>query len=594
MNNILFGLFKNNYLSLYFKSFKYLWHASKSNVFVLLLVIPLQALLPSITLYIANYLIDNVYSLSNKILYIVLAAWGLSFLLNNVFAPLLTLVQGKLTDDLTFKLNYDIMKKSEEIETIDYYEDHNFYNDIEILSSESSWRPVNLLVFGTSIISNSILFVSMLFIFASFHVLIALAMLFVLVPQAIIAYSLQAQAFETLVSNSEESRKLEYYSQTLLSSKSIKEVRLYNLYKFFIDKYTASFNKIKKGVHKERKKKFRNSLFFLIVTALISVGTFIYIIYSIRKGSLGLGAIMLFASSVVYAMNSMSRLIEDSSLLYDTLLYMEKFFKFNEIKTDLECGNLEMPDDIDSIEFKNISFTYPNGDKKALNNISFDVNKGEKIAIVGENGAGKTTLVKLLSRFYKLDDGDILINGVPINNYSYEAYREKIAAIFQDFAKFDLSIRENIVISDLNKKESDDEIELALKKSGFDKDFTANLDKVLGQRFEDSTDISGGQWQRLALARAFYSRAPILILDEPTSALDARIEYEIFQKFLELTEGKTVFFITHRLASVRQADKILVLKDGRVEAFDNHEALMKSDAYYRELYEMQSSLYYKE
>ena len=582
-----------NYLSLYFKSFKYLWSASKSNVFVLLLVIPLQALLPSITLYIANYLIDNVYSLSNKILYIVLAAWGLSFLLNNVFAPLITLVQGKLTDDLTFKLNYDIMKKSEEIETIDYYEDHNFYNDIEILSSESSWRPVNLLVFGTSIISNAILFVSMLFIFASFHALIALAMLFVLVPQAIIAYSLQAQAFETLVSNSEESRKLEYYSQTLLSSKSIKEVRLYNLYKFFMDKYTASFNKIKKGVHKERKKKFRNSLFFLIVTALISVGTFIYIIYSIRIGSLGLGAIMLFASSVVYAMNSMSRLIEDSSLLYDTLLYMEKFFKFNEIKTAFESGNLEMPDDIDSIEFKNISFTYPNGDQKALSNISFSVNKGEKIAIVGENGAGKTTLVKLLSRFYKINDGDILINGVPISNYSYEAYREKIAAIFQDFAKFDLSIRENIVISDLNKKENIDEIELALKKSGFDKDFTANLDKVLGQRFEDSTDISGGQWQRLALARAFYSGAPILILDEPTSALDARIEYEIFQKFLELTEGKTVFFITHRLASVRQADKILVLKDGRVEAFDNHETLMKNDAYYRELYEMQSSLYYK-
>lgn len=556
-------------------------------------MIPLQALLPSITLYIANYLIDNVYSLSNKILYIVLALWGLSFLLNNVFAPLVTLVQGKLTDDLTFKLNYDIMKKSEEIETIDYYEDHNFYNDIEILSSESSWRPVNLLVFGTSIISSAILFVSMLFIFASFHVLIALAMLVVLVPQAIIAYSLQAQAFETLVSNSEESRKLEYYSQTLLSSKSIKEVRLYNLYKFFIDKYTASFNKIKKGVHKERKKKFRNSLFFLIVTAFISVGTFIYIIYSIRKGSLGLGAIMLFASSVVYAMNSMSRLIEDSSLLYDTLLYMEKFFKFNDIKTAFESGNLEMPDDIDGIEFKNISFTYPNGDKKALNNISFSVNKGEKIAIVGENGAGKTTLVKLLSRFYKLDDGYILINGAPISNYSYEAYREKIAAIFQDFAKFDLSIRENIVISDLNKKENNDEIELVLKKSGFDKDFAANLDKVLGQRFEDSTDISGGQWQRLALARAFYSRAPILILDEPTSALDARIEYEIFQKFLELTEGKTVFFITHRLASVRQADKILVLKDGRVEAFDNHETLMKSDAYYRELYEMQSSLYYK-
>ena len=581
------------YLVLYVKSILYLWNTSPFNILILIITIPIQALLPSLSLYIANILINRMNNLSQQLLFLLLGVWGVAFLLNNIFTPLTTMIQGKLTDDLTYTLNCDIMKKSEEIQTIDYFEDNNFYNDIQLLSSEASWRPVNLLVFGTSIISNAILFISMLVIFASFHPVIALLMLLVLVPQGMISYSLQQQAFEVLVSNSEESRKLEYYSQVLLSSEAIKDVRLYNLYNFFMKKYTQSFSSIKRNIQKTRLKKFNSSVIFLILTALLSVGSFIYIIYSIKVGQLGIGAIMLFSSSIVYAINSMSRLIEDSSLLYDTLLYMEKFFKFIALPSDSKSATVAVPSSIEKIDFVDVSFKYPTNENYALKHISFSVNKGEKIAIVGENGAGKTTLIKLLTRFYNIEEGELLINNISISNFDPEKFRENVSAIFQDFSKFDLTLRENVGISNIQEINADDQILKALEDSGFESSLS-DLNTILGKKFDHSRDLSGGQWQKVALARAFFSHSPILILDEPTAALDARTEYELFEKFLKLTEGKTVFFITHRLSSVRQADKILLLRNGRIEGFDKHDALMKTNKYYEELYTMQSSLYYKE
>lgn len=581
------------YLVLYVKSILYLWNTSPFNILILIITIPIQALLPSLSLYIANILINRMNNLSQQLLFLLLGVWGVAFLLNNIFTPLTTMIQGKLTDDLTYTLNCDIMKKSEEIQTIDYFEDNNFYNDIQLLSSEASWRPVNLLVFGTSIISNAILFISMLVIFASFHPVIALLMLLVLVPQGLISYSLQQQAFEVLVSNSEESRKLEYYSQVLLSSEAIKDVRLYNLYNFFMKKYTQSFSSIKRNIQKTRLKKFNSSVIFLILTALLSVGSFIYIIYSIKVGQLGIGAVMLFSSSIVYAINSMSRLIEDSSLLYDTLLYMEKFFKFIALPSDSKSATVAVPSSIEKIDFVDVLFKYPTSENYALKNISFSVNKGEKIAIVGENGAGKTTLIKLLTRFYNIEEGELLINNISISNFDPEKFRENVSAIFQDFSKFDLTLRENVGISNIQEINADDQILKALEDSGFESSLS-DLNTILGKKFDHSHDLSGGQWQKVALARAFFSHSPILILDEPTAALDARTEYELFEKFLKLTEGKTVFFITHRLSSVRQADKILLLRNGRIEGFDKHDALMKTNKYYEELYTMQSSLYYKE
>lgn len=276
---------------------------------------------------------------------------------------------------------------------------------------------------------------------------------------------------------------------------------------------------------------------------------------------------------------------------------MDKFFHFIEIKEESTLKNppllSEKPSAPHMIEFKNVRFSYTDPSELVLKDISFTVLEGEKIAIVGENGAGKTTLIKLLCAFYPNYTGDIMVNGQSIKDYDLTDYRKKLTSIFQDFSKFDISLRENVALSDLSRMDQDAEIYQALKNGRFDL-ATISLDQMLGKKFDGGKELSGGQWQKVALSRAFFSNAPILILDEPTASIDAKAEYELFQDFLQLTKGKTVFYITHRLASVKFADKILVLKSGKIHSFGRHQDLMASDNYYKDLYNMQSSMYTKE
>lgn len=586
-----------NYLNLYLKSLNFVWKTSKSIMLWMILMVPIQSILPSISIFITNIVVNKISSLNSINLTMLIAVWGVSFFLNNLISPLLVMIQGRMTDLLTYQLNTELMRKSERLQNISYFEDSEFYNDIQLLSSEASWRPVNLLVFGTSLISNAIVFASMLLMVSSVNILVSLLLFVVLIPQGIIAYRIQQQAFETLVSNSEESRKLDYYSQVLLSSNHIKDIRLYNLYFFFITKYTDVFTSITDKLQVDRRKKFTNSALFITLNSIVIILMFGYVIIQIKKGILDLGVIFVFSTSIIYSINSMARLVEDSSLLYDTLLYMENFFKFieieDELSTEVPITKTENNFGDDIIEFRNVNFSYSNNSDLVLSNVSFKIAEGEKIAIVGENGAGKTTLVKLLCAFYPNYSGDIIVNNKSLREYELTDYRKQITSIFQDFSKFDISLRENVALSDLSRIFKNEDITKALDKGRFNmKDMS--LDQVLGRKFDGGKELSGGEWQKVALSRAFFSNAPILILDEPTASIDAKAEYELFQDFLQLTQGKTVFYITHRLASVKFADKILVLKSGEIHSFGTHNELMNKDEYYRKLYKMQSSMYAEE
>ena len=586
-----------NYLNLYLKSLNFVWKTSKSIMLWMILMVPIQSILPSISIFITNIVVNKISSLNSINLTMLIAVWGVSFFLNNLISPLLVMIQGRMTDLLTYQLNTELMRKSERLQNISYFEDSEFYNDIQLLSSEASWRPVNLLVFGTSLISNAIVFASMLLMVSSVNILVSLLLFVVLIPQGIIAYRIQQQAFETLVSNSEESRKLDYYSQVLLSNNHIKDIRLYNLYFFFITKYTDVFTSITDKLQVDRRKKFTNSALFITLNSIVIILMFGYVIIQIKKGVLDLGVIFVFSTSIIYSVNSMARLVEDSSLLYDTLLYMENFFKFieieDELSTEVPITKTENNFGDDIIEFRNVNFSYSNNSDLVLSNVSFKIAEGEKIAIVGENGAGKTTLVKLLCAFYPKYSGDIIVNNKSLREYELTDYRKQITSIFQDFSKFDISLRENVALSDLSRIFKNEDITKALDKGRFNmKDMS--LDQVLGRKFDGGKELSGGEWQKVALSRAFFSNAPILILDEPTASIDAKAEYELFQDFLQLTQGKTVFYITHRLASVKFADKILMLKSGEIHSFGTHNELMNKDEYYRKLYKMQSSMYAEE
>lgn len=319
---------------------------------------------------------------------------------------------------------------------------------------------------------------------------------------------------------------------------------------------------------------------------------------AVLAGSLGIGQFALYFQQTQNIMLGAHGMLDHYSSINMRNKYIEKYFEFMAkeriIHSPIDATLLPMEPMPPVIEFKNISFRYPNTKRYILKNFNLTIKTGEKIAFVGENGAGKTTLIKLLLRFYDVTEGEIIVNGINIKHINLEKWYVLIGALFQDFIKYQFTFKENIYFG--NKKETNnlDLLKDVIKKSGADefvKDLPSKYDQTVGKMFKDGIDLSGGQWQKLALARTFFKNAPILILDEPTSAIDAKAEYEIFQHVQELQKDKTVIIISHRFSTVRNADRILVLDEGKIIEEGNHEVLMKKNGLYTELFNIQAQGY---
>lgn len=299
----------------------------------------------------------------------------------------------------------------------------------------------------------------------------------------------------------------------------------------------------------------------------------------------------MFVSVIGYISTSMARIVEDSSLLYDSLLWVEKYFAFLSYQDNFQNGLEQFPNNFEKINVEKLSFTYPFSKTEILHEISFTANKGEKIAIVGENGSGKSTLVKLLMRFYDPTSGSIKFDQKNLKDIIISDLHQKMSATFQDFSRFKLTLKENVITG---YKFNENKVYNALNSAGLtDLLLTKHitLDTILAKDFDNSTDLSGGQWQKIALARDLYANGMIEFLDEPTAALDAKSEAEIYQRFLAENEGKTIFFVTHRLSAVKFADKVLFLNQGKVAGFDTHKELMKSNLAYQDMYNLQKNAY---
>ena len=285
------------------------------------------------------------------------------------------------------------------------------------------------------------------------------------------------------------------------------------------------------------------------------------------------------------------------SKIAESALYLQDLFDFFAIQPNIKIGEnaLSVPQPIqEGFVFENVSFKYLNSDKYAIRNLSFHLRKDEKLALVGENGAGKTTLVKLLARLYEPTEGRILLDGKDLKAYDLADMRANIRIIFQDYIRFQMKASENIAIGDIDAREEFNEIEIAAQKSLADtvvETLPERYDQVLGKRFKGGVDLSGGQWQKVALARAYMRDAQLLILDEPTSALDARAEHEVFERFAELIAGKAAVLISHRFSTVRMADRILFLENGQLLELGSHEELIEKDGKYAELFNLQAQGY---
>lgn len=340
----------------------------------------------------------------------------------------------------------------------------------------------------------------------------------------------------------------------------------------------------------------------VIITRLIELVAFLFTqmlnLKAVILGSLGIGQFALYFQQTQNLMLGSHGMLDHYSSINMRNKYIEKYFEF--MATDKVIHSSSEPIVIPGqptppyIELKNVSFKYPNTKRYILKNFNLIIKSGEKIALVGENGAGKTTLIKLLLRFYDVIEGEILINGVNIKNINLDKWYKEIGALFQDFIKYQFTFKENVYFGNQKQIDNITLLKEAIKNSGADqylKNLPNSYDQIVGKMFQDGVDLSGGQWQKLALARAFFKNAPILILDEPTSAIDAKAEYEIFQHVQELQKDKTVFIISHRFSTVRNADRILVLDEGKIIEEGNHETLMKNKGLYEELFNIQAKGY---
>lgn len=394
-----------------------------------------------------------------------------------------------------------------------------------------------------------------------------------------------------MVERSKNARYLHYYSSLLLDRRDAKEVRLFNMFPKIIEKYISLFEQTKKDVNQIRRKQLTTSSLFVVLTVGVFGYGFYWFTNSVRTGALEVGVLLMFVSVIGYISTSMARVVEDSSLLYDSLLWIEKYFNFLGYQDDFKNGTQSFPDDFNDINVKNLSFTYPFSDTEILHNVSFSVKSGEKVAIVGENGSGKSTLVKLLMRFYDPTNGKISVDNYDLKDINIFDLHKNLSATFQDFSRFKLTLKENVITGySFNK----DRVNNVLKAAGLGDLLVndhLNLNTMLAKDFENGTDLSGGQWQKVALARDLYADGKIEFLDEPTAALDAKSESEIYQRFLKENDKKTIFFVTHRLSAVRFADKVLFLDSGKISGFDTHTNLLHTNPKYKEMYDLQKNAY---
>ena len=554
-----------------------------------LLLAPLQAVIPLLAVAAGQKVIDQVTNHSPFMEMIIV--WIVATAFQQFLPSLSTMVQGVLTDKLTGFINISLMKKSADLQSISIFDDSKYFDDLQMLRDDASWRPVNLIVFGVSVLQSFLTLAFMLIYLARYNWWLALLLLVVMVPQSISYYRIQQQSFETMVERSKNARYLHYYSGLLLDRRDAKEVRLFNMFPKIIEKYINLFEQTKKDVNQIRKRQLATSSLFVVLTVGVFGYGFYWFTNSVRTGALEVGVLLMFVSVIGYISTSMARVVEDSSLLYDSLLWIEKYFKFLEYQDNFENGSQNFPDDFDDINVKNLSFTYPFSDTEILHNVSFSVKSGEKIAVVGENGSGKSTLVKLLMRFYDPTNGKISVDNYDLKDFNIFDLHKNLSATFQDFSRFKLTLQENVITGySFNK----DRVNNVLKASGLG-DLLANdhlnLNTMLAKDFKNGTDLSGGQWQKVALARDLYADGKIEFLDEPTAALDAKSEAEIYQRFLKENDKKTIFFVTHRLSAVSFADKVLFLDGGKISGFDTHTNLLQTNPKYKEMYDLQKDAY---
>lgn len=570
------------------KTIRLIFRIERKYASYLIILNILQSIIPLASLFIYQELINAVLKKGSNI-FSVLIVYILMQMMLSILSQLNSYISEKFNMNLSYNLNLKLLKKTSSLNLIDF-EQADTYNLIENIVQDSTYKPFQLFNAIIGVITGFLSLLTSIIYVSTWNVAVSTFLLIIPVISLVIFMRVGQLEFLIQWERANSEREVWYINYLLTHDFSFKEIKLNGISQYFIDKYgTLKRNFMNQDLNISKKKVlFRGSLDILL-NFINGIAIFM-MIQSIRSGKLLVGNFVSLIQAITRVNTYSQSMIQNTYIIYNTSLFMEQLFKF----FDMEVSNISIQNSrisriekrIDKIKVNNLSFIYPGSVKKTLEDINVEFNKGELVAIVGKNGSGKSTLVKLLSGLYQPSEGQIYYNNESSDVLDLSYYQNNVSVLFQDFVKFELSVRENIGLSDVNsiydskiKKHIDN-----LKLNFLTAENNFNLNQRLGTWFNDSRQISGGQWQKVALARTFFKNASIYILDEPSSALDPVSEKEIFDEFVTRSKDKIALFVSHNLMAASRADRIIVMQDGRIIDEGKHDDLISKSKYYRELY----------
>lgn len=570
--------------------------APKETTFLFLCLI-VQGLIPALALLVIRDSIHLLAHLSNIATFPwqLFVLWGVVLLSETVFEPILSFIRLRLNEKVLAHFNILLMKKANSLAGLDFLEDRQSASELKELKDQIRSRPLNLIYILTGLFRESISLFSIFLLLSTVVWWLPVLVFISAIPHTISTIWREKQAWDIALFRSPETQKMAALSQQSLDLRSAKEIRLFGFGDFLIKKYQAIFHDFQKEMNQERRTLFSRFVLLSFPSILGDFLTFYLVISCALAGQFKSSEVVMALQGLMTTQKMIGFLTQHLGMFAQTFSFFEKFHDFvKNAKSRIRLARA--PRILSSlkgrISFRNVSFSYLK-EQKVLQGIDLNLKAGETVAIVGENGAGKSTLVKLLCRFYDPTDGSIAIDDMDLKELDLSWWRSNLSCVMQDFAKYPLTVRENIGIGDWHQLNDSVRIKEAAFKGGI---HTIKLpnghDTFLGKSF-GGTSLSGGEWQKIALARAFMRRSKLLILDEPTSSLDARSEREVFHSFSELARDQTAILITHRLGSISMADRILVMKQGAIIEEGTHDTLLRQGGEYATLYEMQAANYQK-
>ena len=584
------------------------WSTNALSTTLMGLLSLLQGFTPAASVWISGLVIDSVVlgirTHSTSPIWLPVGLQLAVALLSNLLSTFSNIVQQLLQEQVSNKVQLLILQKSDTLD-LAFFENPEFYDKLRQAADQSTYQPVSMISQTFDLFRTTVTLLSMIFLLLQLSWWLAIVALVVPIPAFISSIHYGWRGFLRMRRQSPERRLMDYFNRLMTVDTYNKEIKLFTLGSFLIDRFRRLANKLYEEDKEIVVRRYLTNFLWSSLTGVANSAIYLYIALQVvlSVGRISLGSLTRYTQAALQAGQNFQGLLNGISSAYESNLYVTTLFEFLEYKPAIVSPEHPQPVDPSpemsglEIEFRNVSFTYAGKDPEteaALKNVSFTIHAGEAVALVGRNGAGKTTIVKLLTRLYDPDDGEILIGGRNIKEYDLEELREKVGVIFQDYVTYFMSARENIGVGRVAEIENQSLVSSAAQKSGantvIDK-LPEGYETMLGRWFEKGTQLSGGEWQKVALARAFMRDAPILILDEPTSSLDAQAEYDVFAKFRVLTRGKTAIFISHRFSTVRLADRILVLENGQIIENGSHQELVALGGRYAELFNLQAEAY---